>query len=199
MFRFLLFLVILYGSCFMAKTAKGGRLLKLYCPTGGDRHLHVWDWEVKNGALMDKFQLQCQCYSFNCQWRPYQAKYGCSSFLGAFIENEFNAKDACRIHDMCYETGRPQEVCDIEFRHNLEQICNVTESETSCDLAAGLAYTAVYHNGEDYIEPCTLCEKCPEDRQCNHGFYEILHKIEKNGWAQFIDDNRVNQDFPIHV
>ena len=147
---------------------------------------------------MAKFEKRCQCHQFNCRWKPYQAKYKCSSILGPLVESRYNVKDACRIHDMCYETGRPQEVCDIEFRHNLEQICYVTESEASCDLAASTAYIAVYLNGEDYIEPCTLCEKCPEDRQCNHAFYDMLHKIKKNGWAQFID-NRVNQDFPIHV
>ena len=178
--------------------------LKLYCPTGGDRQLVVSKDEVKrfggvihdSNEVVNKFEQHCQCHDFECKWNPFRFDYYCNTVLGAFAEFRYKfILDACRIHDMCYSTGRSQINCDIEFRHNWIQLCSILEShdqaEECKDFASELSYNMVKFGGQYSI--CTnqdcktaegrarcpfVCQKCPRQRQCYRS--EVLPRMFKS-------------------
>jgi len=119
---------------------KRSTVYHLYCPTGGTKALDVYDHEIKNGHVMREFESYCQCKEgATCKKNTRSSRYDCSSFLSDVLENSYKVKDACIIHDICYESGRSKSACDKEFRHNFKQLCIVNPEGILIGAAAGAA------------------------------------------------------------
>ena len=94
----------------------------LFCPTG-EKNLRVTHSDISNHHVMRKFDNFCQCDSDRSKnWRTDDQRYFCGSnsntlskTLGYFMQKMYKVGDACKIHDMCYETGRPKAVCDAAW------------------------------------------------------------------------------------
>jgi len=111
----------------------------LYCPTGGEKNFLVTDDEIKNGHVMREFEKYCQCkHGATCRRNTAASRYDCSR-IQDLLENHYDVKDACIIHDICYATGRAKSSCDTEFHHNFKQVCY----ENAAGIAAGAAVGAV--------------------------------------------------------
>ena len=128
----------------------------LFCPTG-EKNLRVTNSDISNHHVMRKFDNFCQCDSDRSKnWRTDDQRYFCGSnsntlskTLGYFMQKMYKVKDACKIHDMCYETGRPKEVCDNEFHYNFMQLCQDRCFLCNCNFAAAMAWAAVKYKGHD--------------------------------------------------
>ena len=126
----------------------------LFCPTG-EKNLRVTHSDISNHHVMRKFDNFCQCDSDRSKnWRTDDQRYFCGSksntfskTLGYFMQKMYKVKDACKIHDMCYETGRPKAVCDNEFLYNFMQLCQDRCFLCNCNFAAALAWSAVKYKG----------------------------------------------------
>ena len=112
----------------------------LYCPTG-EQFIAVHSSDIMYGHVMREFEHKCQCYSDSPpyekhkSWNTDRSDYYCGSakyngiFTGFISElwdfgyTETIVESACKIHDMCYETGRNQWDCDKEFNYNFRQMC----------------------------------------------------------------------------
>ena len=108
----------------------------LYCPTG-EQSLAVLSSEMREQLVMEKFEDHCQCErDRDKSWKTDRSDYYCGSveYSGIFTRvissildggyTEDIVEGACKIHDMCYETGRDQDDCDKEFSYNFKQLCN---------------------------------------------------------------------------
>merc|ERR1711874_466624 len=132
-----------------------GSAITLYCPTG-----KVYSVLEPANALT-AFEEQCQCQDgAQCRFETDHVALGCSSMLGPLIEWNFNVKDACILHDICYETGRIQAECDNEFYHNYLQLCRpgfhaaaMVGLGIGCDETAEAAWKLVRDFGKFYIKP----------------------------------------------
>jgi len=119
---------------------KRSTVYKLYCPTGGSKALQLYDHEITNKYVMREFETYCQCEEgATCRKNTASSNYDCSSFLSNILENSYNVKDACIIHDICYESGRSKSACDNEFHHNFKQLCTVNPEGILIGAAAGAA------------------------------------------------------------
>lgn len=96
----------------------------MYCHTGGTKSLPVTDSEIRNGQVLREFNKYCQCkHEDDCYWNVHHRDFGCSSFVGEYLEDTSGVKAACVIHDICYNTERSKDKCDREFKHNVKQLC----------------------------------------------------------------------------
>ena len=127
----------------------------LFCPTG-EKNLRVTNSDISNHHVMRKFDNFCQCDSDRSKnWRTDDQRYFCGSnsntlskTLGYFMQEMYKVKDACKIHDMCYETGRPKAVCDKEFYYNTMQLCqDKCFFCSNCKFVAWSAWSAVKNHG----------------------------------------------------
>jgi len=119
---------------------RGAKVYKLYCPTGGSKALQLYDHEIENGHVMREFEDYCQCkQGATCKKNTGSSRYDCSSFLGDVLETSYKVKDACIIHDICYESGRSKRSCDNEFHHNFKQLCEANIEGVLLGGAAGAA------------------------------------------------------------
>ena len=132
----------------------------LFCPTG-EKNLRVTYSDISNHHVMREFDNFCQCDSDRSKnWRTDDQGYFCGSIsntlsktIGYFLQNNNKVGDACKIHDMCYETGRPKEVCDNEFHYNFMQLCQDRCFFCfDCNSMATAAWSAVKYNGHDAYE-----------------------------------------------
>ena len=90
---------------------------------------------------------------------------------------------ACIIHDICYETGRPQSDCDGEFHHNILQLCGERES---CDYDARVMLWAVSDWGEAHMEERLDCSgsytaSCPARERGTFDLGEAKLAIPRRG------------------
>jgi len=144
-----------YSKCFgifvFTLVAQGISCDTIICPHGDvirfDGAAQA-DWTT----FYNKFENHCQCGTE--KWNVFDQDYGCSTFLGDRMEKRMgpNAKWACIIHDQCYDTGRPQSVCDDEFLRNWDTLCTLdflqtlgglfTPLTSTCEGIRGLASVA---------------------------------------------------------
>ena len=127
----------------------------LFCPTG-EKNLRVTHSDISNHHVMREFDnFCCQCDSDRSKnWRTDDQGYFCGSIsntfsktVGRFLQNNNKVGDACKIHDMCYETGRPKAVCDNEFLYNFMQLCQDRCFLCNCNFAAATAWSVVKYKG----------------------------------------------------
>jgi len=104
----------------------------LYCPTG-EKSLALTSSEIRGDRVMEEFEDYCQCDSDRDKsWQTDRSDYYCGvESLGDEVGNlaikaasSLLLTGACKIHDMCYETGRSQLACDAEFTDNLKELCH---------------------------------------------------------------------------
>merc|ERR1711902_278455 len=104
----------------------------LYCPTG-EKSLALTSSEIRGDRVMEEFEDYCQCDSDRDKsWQTDRSDYYCGvESLGDEVGNlaikaasSLLLTGACKIHDMCYETGRNQFLCDVEFKYNLKELCH---------------------------------------------------------------------------
>ena len=82
--------------------------------------------------------------------------------IGKELEDQYNGKVACVLHDFCYGTnGKTQEDCDNEFKENLTLVCSekVPYNDSICPLVVESAYRIVRTFGESHFEPFENCAK----------------------------------------
>jgi len=119
---------------------RGAKVYRLYCPTGGSKELPLYDHEIENGHVMREFERFCQCrQGATCKKDTGSSRFDCSSFIGDVLETSYKVKDACIIHDICYESNRTKTECDNEFHHNFKQLCEVNIEGVLIGGAAGAA------------------------------------------------------------
>ena len=123
--------------------------------------------------------------------------------IKTILENDFDVKLACVIHDFCYDTeGRLQKDCDLEFYENLKQSCDDSKrsslydwgqwnlenwgwnqrgwnwgsvkSKDKCTELAKMAYNTVQIFGGTYFK---AYKGCPSDCKCRNPkkFYDSLN------------------------
>eukprot|EP00092_Neocalanus_flemingeri_P028495 GFUD01030946.1.p1 GENE.GFUD01030946.1~~GFUD01030946.1.p1 ORF type:complete len:188 (+),score=11.32 GFUD01030946.1:143-706(+) len=125
------FLVVMSALAACGLTEK---VYHLYCPTGVD--LPLYHSEIANGHVLREFENYCQTCE-NCPWETSHPNFGCNSLFGPYLEDQKHAKDACIIHDMCYESGRSKSSCDTEFKHNFKQLCYESPGAITSHIATG--------------------------------------------------------------
>ena len=99
-------------------------LFTLHCPTGQKYDVHGVTYENYNEKFTEWFARNCDKHAKEilngCTWDWNHKGFGCSTPVGHIYEKR-GYKAPCIIHDMCYESGRPKNSCDVEFRNNLEE------------------------------------------------------------------------------
>ena len=145
---------------------------------------------------------QCQCCKYGEEGTTSWSSVGCSGgpMIKTILENDFDVKLACVIHDFCYDTeGRSQKDCDLEFYENLKQSCDDSrrsslydwgqwnwgwnqggwnwgsvKSKDKCTEMAKMAYNTVQIFGGTYFK---AYKGCPSDCKCRNPkkFYESLN------------------------
>ena len=141
---------------------------EFYCPQG-----HKFSSPSKHfdDDFIAAFENNCQCEC--CKYGEMKNHTaGCSTVFGAVLEDNYNGKVACVLHDYCYLTsGRTQEDCDREFNENLQIVCDEPDEDIlpSCDTAIDIAVYLVEKFGEDHFDPY---EKCPKDCDCRQGLVQ---------------------------
>ena len=103
----------------------------LYCPTGGSKSFRLTGSDlISSNGIQNKFDKACQCkHGATCKKTLSDSRFFCDSFIGSHLEDVYNVKLACVLHDICYESGRSQSSCDNEFHHNFKELC--TDPTTS--------------------------------------------------------------------
>ena len=116
----------------------------VYCPTG-EKKLVLSASDISEGNVRAKFEKYCQCdydkvrTKYKHKWNYGYVNYGCSAgIVGDYLEEANKVKDACVIHDMCYETGRDKKLCDDEFNHNFKQLCYESPAAIASYASVGI-------------------------------------------------------------
>ena len=111
-FLFLLLTEVFSRPQFEWSVRKGKRMGGyVYCPEGklypkpSDSSYEMWFYENCD------HQSGLYCYDWNHE------NLACS-----FYTLPSYALPACKLHDLCYETGRSKNECDNEFEHNLLEV-----------------------------------------------------------------------------
>ena len=137
----------------------------LYCPQG----TKFMTATIQYGqAFQQAFEDQCQCDC--CQYGDYHhgpswKDVGCSGgAFGQALEEFYNGKVACVIHDFCYSTqNRTRLECDLEFKENLLKVCQpklkIGHFEIKCSDIANDAFNIVRIFGEPHYQPFANCPK----------------------------------------
>ena len=118
---------------------------------------------------------QCDCCKYGSKFPDHT--YGCSGpgSLGANLEDNYNGKAACVIHDHCYATiGTTRKACDNDFRENLSTVCyeNIQSRkmlpnkgkkqrlfDMNCHKTISFYMTGLQWFGSGYFEPFNDCPK----------------------------------------
>ena len=82
--------------------------------------------------------------------------------IGKELEDVYNGKVACVLHDFCYGTsGRTRKDCDNEFKENLTMACSEKDPliDPSCHFAIKNAFWIVRTFGESHYKPFEDCSK----------------------------------------
>jgi len=147
----------------------------VYCPTG-EKKLVLSSSDISEGNVRAKFEKYCQCdYSkararYKHKWNYGKSTDDCSTILtscscavarGDYGHNQRDgvvkvAKDACIIHEMCWQTGRDKSDCDDEFRHNFERLCYESPALGSHGTLAAAAIAACNDKVDDCNDDTTI-------------------------------------------
>ena len=97
----------------------------MHCPTGQKYKTKTQvSYENYDEKLKQWFDSNCQKHAREtlngCEWNWNQKGFGCGTIFGPLME-WWGHKGPCIIHDMCYESGRAKNDCDVEFRKNLAE------------------------------------------------------------------------------
>jgi len=128
----------------------------LFCPTG--KTYSVYD----PSSALAGFEQECQCQDGSqCLYDTNAPELGCSSMMGPYVEWRYNVKPACILHDICYELGRSQDECDLEFFHNFLELCRPDYNglDMGCQETAEIALKLVQDYGKFFYDPVLQCER----------------------------------------
>ena len=128
----------------------------MICPNG--ENLPFTQDEKDNGLILkNPFEKHCQTDA-TCPWNTLDERYYCGNRGWPVDLEPYLVKDACIIHDMCYESGRSKQHCDEEFYHNFKKLCVETPYvPLPCGDAADAVCYAVMYFGK--VSPKRTCEE----------------------------------------
>ena len=148
----------------------------LYCPQGTKFSTPSVHYDQ---AFQQAFGDQCQCdccpYGDNGHG-PSWNNVGCSGgVLGQALEEFYNGKVACVLHDFCYSTqNRTRLDCDLEFKENLLKVCQpkliIGQFQIKCSDIANDAFNLVRIFGEPHFQPF---KNCPNKCSCRPYYSEF--------------------------
>jgi Group XII secretory phospholipase A2 precursor (PLA2G12) len=81
----------------------------------------------------------------------YEGPNGCSNSPDSnWLNSGTGFKPACNTHDICYTTvGNTKDMCDQNFKNDMDRICATGTPVTGCSASARLYYNAVVSFGGD--------------------------------------------------
>ena len=138
---------------------------QFYCPQGKKFNSSSTHFDDKFVKAFEE-NCQCDCCKYGEMFPNHD--FGCTApfGLGEDLENNYNAKAACVIHDHCYDTiGTTQEACDNEFRENLKIACKDSLTPDDCEDVINFYFRGLQTFGVGFFQPFN---DCPESCICRN-------------------------------
>ena len=106
---------------------------EFYCPQGNKFNSSSTKFDKEFERAFEE-NCQCDCCRYGEMFPDHD--FGCTApfGLGKDLEENYNGKAACVIHDHCYGTvGTTQEACDNDLRENLRTVCKHGSYPDDCE------------------------------------------------------------------